>query len=454
MFQKFKNLGRSSVSSPSSKALSSKDSERASGRMDDDDFDEKEEKEEEEEGQKVSRSNSWGLGAKKFMATKTANSSVGRMVIRHFLGDEGNRFLYGIKLAMRKDVGKSKAKHFRNLIFKFALKGKLLSDESKVKKKDVWKMIEPLNLLGLKGYALLKPPPSEVVVDHEEKRDSGRGTRGSRHLRAAPTPPRDIKPALKELRIVHKMTTDLLEPHMRDKNCDALNELFNYIGGNAFVNKLINDKNYREEKSLCFNSLRKMLQPLLETRTYDANMDQICSHPDCDEFCALACGDFNGSLMCAKHHEEEYKEFVNCPTVEHFLSGPGHGYFPFQIQAKKHIDRFSRKLLLSCRKYKEVPEGSRKIAADMISKKYLVSSSHHYVGLEMPGGVREATAEGLHSKEVDLFLPMETFLYRKFVDFFNETFIQTVEFKTYVEETYRLPEFLKDGFNCDDDGHD
>lgn len=442
MLQKLKNLAhvrRASVSSPSSRGSNGHESHE-------------DEKDDEHEVEQHKRSNSWGLGAKKFMATKTANSSVGRMVIGHFLGEEGNRFLYGVKMAMRKDVGKSKAKHYRNLIFKFALKGKLLSDEAKVKKKDVWKMIEPLNHMGLKGYALLKPPKTEVVADHEDEKKEDK-CRSSRHLREAPAPPIDISSALKEVRIVHQLTSDLLGPHMRDKNCESLDELFNYIGGEHFINLLINDKNYKEEKSICFNSVRKMLQPLLETRTYDANMDQICSLPDCDEFCALACGDFNGSLKCAKHHEEEYNQFVEDPTVEHFLSGPGHAYFPFQIQAKKYIDRFSRKLLLGCRKYKQVPEGSRKIAADMIWKKYLAPHSSHHVGIEMPEGVRQAVHDGLNSKDVNLYSPLEAFLYRKFVDFFNEVFVTCEDFKTYVELTYRLPEFLRDGFE-DHDHHD
>lgn len=350
--------------------------------------------------------------------------------------------MYGLKLAMKQDVGKAKAKEYRNLIFKFALKGKLLSDSAAVKKKDVWRMIEPLNNLGVKCYGLLKPVGNVQINDMEEQEQQEEKSNKV-----------DVSTARNEMEQVEKMTFELMAPHMRPKNCAALEELFAYVGSEDFLDKVINDPDYREAKSICFNSMRTLLLPLLETRTYDENMEQVCEVKDCEAYSMLACGDFNGSPFCAKHHEEFYMDFIKCPTVEHFLSGPGHAYFPFQVLAKKHIDRFSRKLMLACRKYREVVEGSRKILADMIWKKYLARGSSHIV--TMPGddkwpALRKAVEEGLNSKDGDLFLAMETHLYGKFVNFFNDFYLTSDEYQTYINVTFKLPEFFKDNFEDKD----
>lgn len=386
--------------------------------------------EEKEDAPKGSGSGSMFFKIKKRMASSTANSGMGRRVVGHFLGAEGNRLMHGLKSAMRRDVGKVQARTYRNLILKFALKGKVLSDQNLVRKKDVWKMGEPMNSLGLKLYAFLKP---QAIVNPGD-------------------PPKvlDLAPLMVEVVVIKKMTLHLLGHHVRDKNRKSLEDLLDYIGGEHFLGLLVNDPNYEQEKVLMFDSIRKLMQPVLEERTFNDDMVQVCDEDKCESFCLLRYGDFAGTNKCAKHYKFAYEQFVKSPDVEHFLSGPGSNYFPFQEQAKDKIDRYARKILLLARKYRDQSDGTRPIMAQMIWDKYNLDERDKWRSL--PAGLADRLRARLRSGDKELFKELESVLQAKFDEFFatdNTGFLHSKDFTDYVEKYYKAPTFLTKTFEKD-----
>ena len=73
--------------------------------------------------------------------------------------------------------------------------------------------------------------------------------------------------------------------------------MFDYIGGYEFLDLLLNSPQYQEEKRICFQSIRKLVQPLLNKRKFDDDMREMCITTGCKEYVVDSWGSFRGELF-------------------------------------------------------------------------------------------------------------------------------------------------------------
>lgn len=387
------------------------------------------------ESEKVEKKrSSWGVRTKKFFASKTAQSKVGRSAISHFLGEEGNRLLSSVKNAIAKDKGKPYAKEVKMIIIKMALKGKVLQDESLIRKGDVWKISEPLNTAALNFYACVRPKPRAEQMDDDEKDGKEYVAPGKRYI--------DVTSLVNDAAVVKKMCGALFAGLISDSGLEKMMGVFDYLCGKEFLEKFMNDPLLADEKMIVFDNLRKILAPLLEQRNFNDDMQEICMIEDCEEFATVPYLDFAASSRCLEHHSEAYEAFISQPSVSHFLEGDGKDYYPFQAQCKKAIERWIRKFYITIVKYRQFPRANfRPIFADEIWKKYLRPGAPHSVNL--PKEIVKSIQGDLKSGGQNLFLEAENFCYSKLDTFFKENFCKSPEYLEYVEKVYRLPAYAQ-----------
>jgi len=366
---------------------------------------------EEEDGKEKQ---SLGLRAKKFLASKTAETKMGRKVISTFLGDEGVKILHTIKQAATKDVGKDRAKQIKQIIIKFALKAKVLQDSGSIKKKDVWLMAEPINTMALHLYDGLKPRPGNAGAV-------------------------DIKPIVADIAHVRDLCVQLLKPHTKPSNIQKMVDTFNYLGGEKFLGLLLIDDKFEEEKHVCYQGIRKIVQPLLRARKYDDSMNQLCQFTRCNEYVVEARGEFRGSNNCLAHHQQNVEQFLAKPTLLHFLVGDGADYFPFQEAMKARCERYVRKFWLTINRYKRSKENIRVVFAEEIFKKYLKKGSDHRINLDE--ALITKIEAGIKSKSATLFDEAEQVTFERMTEFFEKDFKSTTTMQDYIT-SYRLPKYM------------
>jgi hypothetical protein len=388
---------------------------------DDDDVedveDDDEDEEEEDKGDEVeakdeehkSGKQNFKLRAKKFLCTKTAQTKLGRKAIAHFLGEEGNKLLGALKSSALKEGGKKRAATVKLLIFKMALKGKVLSDAGLIKKKDVWLLTDPINSLALKLYEAVKPQPNCV----------------------------DVAPLVVEIAKVRDMILNLMRQHVSKSNLDKLDEVMRYIGGQPFLHQFMNSDKFENEKRTVFQSMRILVQPILKDRRFDDQMQELCIL--CQEFAVESSEGFQGSSYCLVHHDERVQAFLKAPSLRHFLDGDGKDYFPFQAAVKKDVERYIRKLWLCCEAYRQAKPHLRGVFADELWRKYLKRGSQHHV--PVPELVLANIEPRLPSREETVFDELEQNLFERMDIYFQQDFLPSELFQDYVK-AYSLPAYL------------
>lgn len=400
-----------------------------------------------------SQQSGFGLRVKKFLSSASAGSALGRRLISQAIGDEGNLLIHSIKAAAARDVGIDKARELKQQLLKIALKVKVLQDERLLLKKDMCNLQEPLNALALRLHDGLKPTVNSPIVLHAdddghdyEFMNVGNSTRGSasnsslssssaspistwsRHqlspLSRAPsaaaasapapiTPMSSMDSLLADIERVRELCVQLLQKLISEKNITVMNQLFQYFGSRAFLVKLFQDPLYREEKIVCFTSIRRLIQPLLSMRKHNSKMQSICCYQpgqfepyifalrkqqlqhqqqqqqqqqkqqkspkspelemnsrvefsllnhdeeQCDELIAEAADQFIGSTLCAYHHRILVQLFERHMSLDQqvflMLTAPTlRDYHPFHQSLKQTVDRSIRKAWLICHTFSQV----------------------------------------------------------------------------------------------------
>ncbi len=254
----------------------------------------------------------------------------------------------------------------------------------------------------------------------------------------------DIQPLLSEVEKVKKMALDLVRNHITEKNLLLLTGVFDFFSDPTFLRKLFNSEELTENRLIAFNCVRKIMAPVMESRNFDDKMRELCKVEGCGGFVVVGDSKFRGSSNCVLHHHKSFQQLINNPTVDHFLFGDGESYWPFQLEVKKHVERFIRKLLVTLRRYRiSCIPGVRPVFASEVWKKYLRSGSSHHVKTDFDKKKLELIEANLGSKDPELFHELEIALYSRLEKFFNDTFLGSPAYREYLA-VYKLPAFFSD----------
>lgn len=191
---------------------------------------------------------------KLFIASKVVETRLGRTVIAHFIGNDGNQLLQVFKEVAELDpkVGKNKAHRLYVSILKFSVKIKLLNDKRLLRKRDFWHMTRTMHQLSLKVHSCLL---------RDDKID--------------------LSPLVRAFALVRDMISLLLRPHLDAKHLHELCDLFNYFGGEAFLDFLFHSAKLQHYKKAALTHVQVMVVPLLKGRRFNKNMEELCANPKC-----------------------------------------------------------------------------------------------------------------------------------------------------------------------------
>lgn len=175
---------------------------------------------------------------KNFLNGKVAKSTVGRKVVKHFLGESGSKLLSSLELATEHTQGKKNSDRMASLLMKFALKGKLLHDERILTQKDVIHLVDPINSLVFdineNLRAQINNNPSGVDVEVLN--------RGIMRMKA--------------------MILELLEPHLSKKAYSSLSWIFDFVGSLSFLTGILSCNKVEKQRLALHQSLEEILAPL------------------------------------------------------------------------------------------------------------------------------------------------------------------------------------------------
>jgi len=163
---------------------------------------------------------------KKGAAAKTANTAVGKRVMKSIVNEETTTLLNALKALVQAESGSSKkAEELEANILKIAVKAFLLVENKDLKGSDFLKADAPLraafNLL-VKVFNGRKRAKRERVIEALEKVE-------------------------KELQDAQKIIVELLSPHIKPKNMMRLTSVFGTVGNLKFLETIFYDDSIEDE---------------------------------------------------------------------------------------------------------------------------------------------------------------------------------------------------------------
>jgi len=355
---------------------------------------------------------------KKFLASKTASTSVGRKAIGYFLGEDGVQLMSTLKKAATKHKGAAFAKDLKKNIFKIAVKCKLLHDGGFIVQKDVFHLAQPFNHVCLNIHDMLKLACSET----ERPKDpiDASGLNGNcMHL--------------KELVLI------VLKPHLQAKNYGYLNEIFDYIGSVAFLNLVLNSQDYAVERKSMNEKITNLLHPILLERDYD----QVrCKYAFCWRPCVQAHQNFAASAWCAKHHYKNYQNLVAQPSSHYFLHDEGGKYQPFIDVLTKELPANNLEFYHATYNYASAKNSIRKVFAAAIFEKFLdTRTKTKAAGID--DAIIKEIASKLNVSEPQLYDQAQKLVLQKINKIFVDKFLPSDSYKAYIT-SLALPQYLLD----------
>jgi len=163
--------------------------------------------------------------AKKKMAGNAATSPLGKRVVKSIINEETTSLLSAMKRIVKKDSGQKKSDELEKSIIKIAVKAYLLIENKKLTGDDFLVADQPLR------------DSFELMI----KCFNGRGR----------VQPSVLSNALKRVEITVKkaenVITNLLSPHLTNKNMFRLSQVFGYLGNADFLNKVFSDTSLEGE---------------------------------------------------------------------------------------------------------------------------------------------------------------------------------------------------------------
>lgn len=354
---------------------------------------------------------------KKFFASKTAQTKLGRKVIFSYLGDSANALLDSLKTAAKRDAGKKKAEKMIKLILKLALKGKLLYDEKYITPVHIRSMVNPVNDMTTKLYEGLEyegPMPAHMF--------------GLLHAKFT---------------VLEDLLVQIIGPNMQPKNVDKLREVIQYFGGEHLLSLLLNDPNYKQERDTIEGAVGALVAPLIEE---ERDRRARCADPECENPHLKAGGGFRGSPLCAYHHNEVVERHLKDPSVMHFLVEDGRNYKPFQAVADKHFSANSSAFVLAIHNYEhKAAPNVRRLFAEAIHEKYLAKGASNPVelGEEHRAKIEKVlqNLKNMERPEPSLYSEAARSVLSHMDPAFNE-FKASKDYKSYVEG-FQLPKHMK-----------
>jgi len=167
-----------------------------------------------------------GMKLKKGAAAKTANTAVGKRVMKSIVNEETTTLLNALKALVQAESGSSKkADELEANILKIAVKAFLLVENKDLKGSDFLKADAPLraafNLL-VKVFNGRRRAKRERVIEALEKVE-------------------------KELQEAQKIIIELLSPHIKPKNMMRLTSVFGTVGNLKFLETIFYDDSIEDE---------------------------------------------------------------------------------------------------------------------------------------------------------------------------------------------------------------
>jgi len=297
--------------------------------------------------------------AKKFWASKTVGTRAGRKVITSLLGEDGELLLKALKRATTKFADEAKSKEVKKDILKLAIKAKLCADEGRLTEKNTAHAAQPINSLSVQMLRHLQQAPGTV----------------------------DVSSLAGNFSRIRDLIVDIMQPHLKPKNLEKLVSVFKFIGDPKFLNDILNNEKYAEERNAFKEHLGNVLTPLVQSLELGKSMISggACKVHNCKFPRAEAKGAFRGSEYCPRHHLVHLEAQLQKPVLEHFID-PADFSSSFFIQFLADFSRKTRDdeskgdpsidipmyhFYDAVAKYKTVGRNLRKPRAELIFQKYL-----------------------------------------------------------------------------------
>lgn len=232
--------------------------------------------------------------AKKNIASRSANTRVGRSTLRKLIGPEGNIILNVIYSVTCKKMGEQLAKENRKDMFKLILKVGILFQEHKLTPDSTDHIQEPI--------ANTTQSLIDAVLCEEEV---------------------NVESLCGLFHNIHELVFPLLKPLLKMQSLVRMTNLFIYYGGMGFLSALVNDAEFVQERFVLAEALASLLR---NYHAYKQNLqNEQCGIIRCERQRVFVSDDlkrrtgFEGTKFCWKHHQDIVEDMVERPTLKKFL---------------------------------------------------------------------------------------------------------------------------------------
>jgi len=165
-----------------------------------------------------------------------------------------------------------------------------------------------------------------------------------------------------------------------------------------------------------------------------------------DGFCWRACvqahDNFPSSPWCAKHHFKNYQSLVSNPTSHYFLHDEGGKYQPFIDLMNAKLPANNLEFYRAVFNYSVAKDSIRKVFAVAIREQFLEAKSKSKVA-DMDAAIVAEIVSKLSVADPLLYVRAQKFILDKIDKIFNEQFIPSDAFKSYIK-TLTLPQYILD----------
>jgi len=238
--------------------------------------------------EKKAKSGGISSRAKKFMASRTAGTKLGRKAILDVLGEDGELLFNSIKDSAKIYFGETKGKQLKEDMLKMILKINLMVSEKKLTPENTSSGQEPV-------HALL----FQAQLDFD----------GTGH---------QVDPTsfVKRMGEVSDVWMKIVEKQMQSKNLQKLREVLDMLGDKDFLTKLFNDAAYKEHRDNISAGLARLMTMF---GISDSNAATNCQVSNCLNKVVRSRGLFRSAGFCAMHHADHFTGMCEKPALQDFL---------------------------------------------------------------------------------------------------------------------------------------
>ena len=332
---------------------------------------------------------------------------LGRKVISHFIGEDGNNLLRIFKNLAGEDLDAKRATKLHNNILKLSVKVKMLNDKKLIRKRNFWHVVRAINGLAVKLYHCLLA-------------NKGRSAPSSENAGQA-----NVYALANNFSIVRDMLVQILVSHLPPVDITSLVEILDYFGGEHFLAALVHQPAYSVQ---ALPPLKVMVLPLLHGRRFNKQLMELCALPKCPSLRLVqikpavgsvagggenidAVNGFNGgtesgveaanlkgigpnsridlepfvaTTFCQEHHYERFMRLHTGPNILHFLIGDGRDFYPMSDLVKNKIGRNIRRFYKATFTYEAVAGSLRLAVANEIWDGFLAQNAPRPVHACLP----------------------------------------------------------------------